>query len=417
MRLGSDALLRLATSLCAVLAHAPVARADVPPISLEEVLRRALERAPEAQVVRARIGVARAERETAGTFPNPALTIAGARSEPRMSGAVAFRLPILGQRQALEASSDREVERAGAEETFQLWQLRHDVRLAYYAVARAEDELAIAQEVEALTRKVATMAEERFSIGAGNRLEEEQAALVHVRAEQDVSDRRAAGHMARLTLARLIAEPPEQLPALRDALAAVGETPPLDRLLTEARARHPEIAALVRARTAAEARAAAARADRVPVPTLEVGAELLEPGTCGGNTRCLSPRGALSFDLPVLNQNAGPIARAEAETAIADREIEAAVSRVESAVRAAHTAFEAARRRAQFFEDRYVPAANRVEAMAREGFSEGKTGLLPLLEAERALLEARLGRSDALYDVQAARADLEESSGVQLSTP
>jgi outer membrane protein TolC len=55
--------------------------------------------------------------------------------------------------------------------------------------------------------------------------------------------------------------------------------------------------------------------------------------------------------------------------------------------------------------------------MAREGFAAGKTGLLPLLEAERAMLEARLGRAEALYAVQAARADLEEASGVPLSAP
>ena len=55
--------------------------------------------------------------------------------------------------------------------------------------------------------------------------------------------------------------------------------------------------------------------------------------------------------------------------------------------------------------------------MAREGFAAGKTGLLPLIEAERALLDAELGRVDALFAVQAARADVEEASGVALSTP
>jgi outer membrane protein TolC len=55
--------------------------------------------------------------------------------------------------------------------------------------------------------------------------------------------------------------------------------------------------------------------------------------------------------------------------------------------------------------------------MARAGNAEGKTGLLPLLEAERAVLDARLGRADALFAVQSARADLEAASGVALSAP
>jgi len=40
-----------------------------------------------------------------------------------------------------------------------------------------------------------------------------------------------------------------------------------------------------------------------------------------------------------------------------------------------------------------------------------------LIEAQRALLDARLGRTEALFAVQAARAALEEASGVALSAP
>ena len=55
--------------------------------------------------------------------------------------------------------------------------------------------------------------------------------------------------------------------------------------------------------------------------------------------------------------------------------------------------------------------------MAREGFAAGRTGLLPLIEAQRALLDSRLGQTEARFAVQAARADLEEASGVALSAP
>jgi outer membrane protein TolC len=70
--------------------------------------------------------------------------------------------------------------------------------------------------------------------------------------------------------------------------------------------------------------------------------------------------------------------------------------------------------RARLF-DEYVATADAVERMAREGFAAGHPGLLPLLEAGRGVLEARLGRAEALYTVQVARADLEEASGVPLS--
>jgi cobalt-zinc-cadmium efflux system outer membrane protein len=307
---------------------------------------------------------------------------------------------------------------AEAQTALDLWRIRHDARLIYYTAVRAQDELAIAEEIERLTRKVADMAEERFNAGAGNRLEKEQAALVHVRAEQDVSDRRAAREIARMALARLIQLEPAAIGDLRDALQSVGPTPSIAELLKESPEHHPEIGELQRERDAATARAMLARAERIPVPTIEVGGDVLNAPTCEQlSGHCLGPRATLSFDLPVLNLNSGPIARAEAEVALVDLKMDAARRRIETEIRSAHASFDAASIRAHFFDERYVPAADRVAAMAQEGFSEGRSGLLPLLEAERSVLEARLGRAEALFQLQAARADLEESSGVQLSAP
>ena len=96
---------------------------------------------------------------------------------------------------------------------------------------------------------------------------------------------------------------------------------------------------------------------------------------------------------------------------------DAAARRIETQVRAAYENFTAAATRAHFFESRYVPAATQVEAMAREGFAAGRTGLLPLIEAQRSLLDSRLGQTEARFAVQSARAELEEASGVALSAP
>src|SRR5581483_2128140 len=120
---------------------------------------------------------------------------------------------------------------------------------------------------------------------------------------------------------------------------------------------------------------------------------------------------------PLFNLNGGPIARAEAEARLAELKAHAAEVRIDAQVRSAFETLAAAVARARFFDAEYVPGALAVEAMAREGFAAGKTGLLPLIEAQRAVLEAHLGRAEALFAVQSARADLEEASGVPLSAP
>jgi cobalt-zinc-cadmium efflux system outer membrane protein len=225
--------------------------------------------------------------------------------------------------------------------------------------------------------------------------------------------------VARLELARQLGAPVEELGAVTDPLQSVGTAPPLDELLREAIARHPEQRALKAEREAALARRSAARAELRPSLSLELDLLVLDAATCGSDTgpRCLGPRGALGFDLPLFNWNGGPVERAEAEARLADAKGRANATRIDAEVRSAYENLTAAKERARFFDSEYVPNASQVEQMAREGFAVGKSGILPLIEAQRAVLDARLGRAEALYAVQAARADLEESSGVPLSMP
>ncbi len=252
-------------------------------------------------------------------------------------------------------------------------------------------------------------------MGAGNRLDDRQAQLVAARALQDVVDRRQVAAAARLELGRLLGSLSRRAAAVARCLAQLRPVPTLDALLETARGQHAELRILAAQRDAAVARARAARADRRPVPTLELGLEVLDPSTCGGAQRCVGPRGGLSFDVPVFNLNGGAVERAEAERTLADAQTIATATRVEAAVRTVYARLLAATARVHFFASQYVPNANEVEAMAREGFSEGRSGLLPLIEAERAVVDARLGLTDAQYDAQAAAADLEEASGAALA--
>jgi len=403
----------------AVILLAAVARAEAPPLGLGETLRRVADVGPDQAVVRAAVPIAAADVRTARMFPNPTIGVNGGRSEPIVAGVLTLHLPILGQRGAHVRAAERALEETRLQATLSLWQLRHDARIAYYSAQRASDEYTIAVQVETLTRRVAEIAATRYDAGAGSLLEKMQAQLVEDRALQDVVDRRAAMSVARIELSRLVGLP--DVGPLADALGTVGATPDVAALLADVAHAHPELRALDAERLAAEARARAARADIRPVFNLDLGVELLDPTTCGSATesgpRCVGPRGALSFDLPVFNWNGGPVARAEAEARAATLKHDAAALRIERQVEAAYASFAAAVTRARFFDTRYVPGATQVEAMAREGFAAGRTGLLPLIEAQRALLDSRLGQTEARFAVQAARADLEEASGVALSAP
>ena len=419
-KLPSTDVLPSPIRLLMLLVALPGARAGAAPLRLEDALRRVAERGPDQAVVAAQVGVAETDVTTARMFPNPQLAVGAGRAEPVFTAGLTLRLPIFGQRGAQIDAAQGGVAHARAEAAASLWRLRHDARVSYYAVARADEEVAIARAAEALARRIADMARERFAAGGGTRLDQEQGALGQVRAAQDISDRAATARALRHELARQLGLDPRELGELADPLARMGDAPPLDHLLDEARARQPELKALAAERAAALLRAGAARAERRPTLSLDLGLEVLDSATCGtGETgpRCIGPRGGLAFDLPLFNLNGGPVARAEAEARLAQLRLDAAARRVETAVQIAAENLAAARARVRFFDEVYVPAADSVEAMAREGFAAGKTGLLPLVEAQRAVLEARLGRAAAQFAAQVSRADLEEASGVALSTP
>src|SRR5207253_74317 len=145
-----------------------------------------------------------------------------------------------------------------------------------------------------------------------------------------------------------------------------------------------------------------------------------------GRLVALPPESVAQLGDPLARVGATPAPEsllAEAERAhpelraLAAERFAALARGIEAAVRAAWALYAGAVTRARFFETRYVPSATQVESMAREGFAAGKTSLLPLIEAQRALLDSRLGQTEARFAVQAARADLEEASGVALSAP
>ena len=391
--------------------------ATAAPLRLADVLDEVEARGPDQVVATSTVAVSRADVRTARLFPNPGIIIGGGRSEPIINASVVVRLPIFGQRGIQRRAAEANARQVEHEAVATRWRLRRDARLAYYNVAKADEEVTIAIEVEQLTARMTAMAAERLEVGSGNRLDERQASLVHGRALQDVSDRRALSTAARIELARQLRRRVEDVGPLADPLETIGAAQPVDELIAMGTAAHPELRALVDSRVAAELRARSARADLRPTLSLEAGVEVLDPSTCGTSHYCIGPRGAVAFDLPVFNLNRGPIEHATAEARVAELRTFAAQTRLAAEVRTAYTALAAAVVRVRFFDEDYVPNALEVEKMAREAFAVGKSGILPLIEAERSVLDARLGRVEALYSAQSARADLEEASGVTLSAP
>jgi cobalt-zinc-cadmium efflux system outer membrane protein len=120
------------------------------------------------------------------------------------------------------------------------------------------------------------------------------------------------------------------------------------------------------------------------LPSIEGGVEFREPGE--RSSRTLLPTFGVSFPLPFLNRNRGPILAADAERDRARAELE--LARLESrslitrALREREVTFgKVARDRA------LVESANRVVIMSIRAYQEGASPLANVLEAQRTARE------------------------------
>ena len=121
---------------------AAVVGAAAQELTEEEALRRFSEESPRAQEVRSRVPVVRAETRAWYLVPNP--TVAGIRESVNRSSdeffTVAQRIPLSGRRGLLRRAGDAAVDVAREQSEYLIFQLRSDLRLAFYSLLAAQEQ-------------------------------------------------------------------------------------------------------------------------------------------------------------------------------------------------------------------------------------------------------------------------------------
>lgn len=98
---------------------------------------------------------------------------------------------------------------------------------------------------------------------------------------------------------------------------------------------------------------------------------------------------AIDIEFPLFDQNQAQVAKAKYRVSQAIAELDAAKLKMQNEVGIALSQFRASRRSVELFEEKLVPLRTENLSLAREGFSEGKTSLLFVIESQRKLLQTR----------------------------
>ncbi|HWM86067.1 MAG TPA: TolC family protein, partial [Kofleriaceae bacterium] len=218
---------------------------------------------------------------------------------------------------------------------------------------------------------------------------------------------------ARLTLAEVSGWPASHPPAPAGSLDPPREAPAAAALVELARARHPELVAL---RTAVEEAEAGRRAaDRAAWPDLILGVTLareaeVDPGAGEVDTALFS----LGLPIPLFRQNRGERARAAAEVRVTRSERDAEAAVLDSRVRRATAAVNAAAARIRAYGAEIIPRFQENLDLLVRAFELGEVDVLNVLVARERFLEVQRAVLDSYRDYYEAVGSLEAEVGAEL---
>lgn len=388
---------------------APVALAqEAAPLTLQDALSRAIASDPGLRAADAGIDAARGGLRQARTRPNPELgaeveNFNGTGDLRGFQGAeTTFRLSQEiergGRRRARISLADRELHGAELARAVRGLDLLRDVQTAYFDALASEEMVAIERErltiAEALARSAARrVAAARDPLMAGARANAgvAEARIALTRAEAEAATARARlesfwGGGQGLALNRGDFALPRAQDHDHQALSDAS----------------PDIARLAAQRERATSEAALQRSLGYQNPTLTLGYRRFEDRAGDGALVA-----GFSIPLGVFDRNQGAVARAQAERRRAEFDLEAgrrALAREYAALERAQASDAQAVRST---EEQVIPEAERALALAQEGYDRGAFSYLDILEAQRALSDARQRRVEALKSFHSNEAALD----------
>jgi outer membrane protein TolC len=372
---------------------------------------------------RAQIGAARFDVVTATLWPNPQLVLGTSivvvgRDHPpdgvyNWGPGLNIPLPVFGQLGAREREAKASLQVTEVSVAATLWARAADLEQAL--VERAF----LSAEIDELERNLQELARidrvvrAREAAGANPRYDVLRLSTAEATFRAGLAAAKLKRDQAETQLEALIAAPDYHAsPVTRAGLEPYRG--PASEAATQALAlqRRPDLLLAQRGVVAAMASADRFRKEVRPVPSLQLGSYVTH------EYFSVSFQGGLSFTLPLFDRNQGLIGRAEA-TAEGQRALAAAVeTRVVTEVRGAWHARLDARQALEAFEASGVGATDELLQRAEVSYQAGGSfSILDLLDAYRAVWDARAQKLALERSLADAETELARASGLLVPAP
>lgn len=370
---------------------------------------------PEMEVSRAKLSLARAGVKTARQIPNPTFTFSPGQyphliqpSSWTIGFLVSFVLEVAGKRGKRIAQAQNLVEAARQDVATAAWQVRGGVRSALLDLWAAEGRRRLVERRQAVQIQIVTLLEGRFASGDASALDvaRERINLSQARLALRETERRAAEARARLAAA--VGVPVRALEPVQLALGAFdkpAETPDVNDLATgtlrrRALQERTDVIGLLAEYEATQSALRLQIAKQFPDVTLGPGYTYDQ----GFDLYTVE----LNVELPIFNQNQGPIAEAEARRREAAARFVALQSRIIGDIDRSIASYLGAARTVSTAEALFRDQTRQRERIDRL-FRLGGVDRLALLTVELELAVVELARFEAVIQQREAQASIEDA--------
>lgn len=353
------------------------------------LLRQALGSSPQLAEARAEIARAEALAAQAGVRPNPVLGVEienvlgsgpyDGASLAETTASIAQPIELGGKRPARVAAAQAEIVAAQARARRLEAQFAYDLALAYAEAEGADRRLVLAREQLGLAEEDARAAAAFVQAGREPDLRRVQAEAAVQTARAAVQAAEAGRAVSFVNLSALVGA---EAPITSIETSLIDQPGPLFPNLRPGTTNAVGVAAAQAELEAAERRVRVEETRRTPDLTVSLGVRRFNEADA---TALL---GGVSVPLPLFDRNRGNVSAARAEANVAQARLNTARLQAEAAVRTAAPRLSAADSRLAAARNAELAAAEAYR-LTRIGFEGGKLGLIELLNARRALADAR----------------------------
>lgn len=366
---------------------------------------------PTVREAEARVEGAAAGVSTAGSIPNPTVSVSAGDAESRngpdrrREWGVAVEVPLeflatRGPRVAAARASERAAARDAQSARAQALRA---ARREFIALAHGQAALDAQLELELQVARLASVVRTRAERGEARPTEVPRVEIELERLRAGIARTRAAAGAVRARLANLLGAPVERVEAdLERSLVP----PPREDLDARLVSTAPAVDAARARVTAATEEASAERRERVP--KVSVG---------GGHVEELDRRATTvtaTVTVPLWSWNGGKVRQAEANVRAEQARLDSVTRDTRATASDAWHGCVAGQASSRRFREEVLPRAEGSARTMGRAFELGEATLLDVIDTRRVLLDARREYLDLLLEMQNACGDLAALAGLEL---